>query len=681
MQDVVALKQQVNRIMLELNAVQGQLAANQSPTLSSPDTSFHPIPPVTPPSAVNQLRNGEFGHSNDTWFAPPPGAPTSDAGKECAWWFSNSIPAAGQLLDFAISPATPDNDTLKAYGDFGGVHPFYDPTKCDWDRNSGEARLTGTASLDAPLPTNRLVTPNRAVEYFGALIARRNSTIIIPDDCHIYAGLWDNTNSAPRPDWITGTAFPLTGEVRGTPAAVTERRYKVFAFTDRGYTYLSAELTVLNAPASFNGNVDVYLTWRLIPGILQYAVYRHDVVEGKYRLLRDSLIGSVYADNGVVLVDDVGGYPTPTDLLPKAYVATRENDLENVPVDGAPWGILTLNIPIPSDYDQGQTTGEQVLRVGMTTPLDRQMEDVVVTGGNPTITSATAEFTALDVGRTVILTKANDTLTTTVASVGSPTAADLTVAPSWNATDATLFIEEGGDHGILLDAAHMSYLSGAAFAPYPDDMNRLENGGQDPIAAPSSSSQGGSGGGGDPNPGGGGIGCVTWDCPITVWSGNTLETLMWKAIAIGESLFSGDIRANWVRSKPTARTLDLCLTRIKAHWLFDIEVPSSPGHRLITNNIDERGKAVENLRIGDSTLITIDGHVSRNAIREIVRTGTAADVGSFILGPGHVYCAGRIRYRSRWHGWIAAIMKRCGWREPVVGALSHNTKPVEGDRV
>ena len=189
--------QQVNKIQQMLNELTVQLGANQDglqpPTLSSPDTSFHPIPVVTPPSAVNQVRNGEYGHSNDTWNNPPPGASFSDAGKECFGWFTNDAPTPGQLLDFTTSPTNPDNQTLKAYIDDLGVHPFYDPTFCDWDRTAGEARLTGTKTLDALLPNNRLITPNRAVEYFGCLIARRNATIVIPDDLHIFAGLWDNT--------------------------------------------------------------------------------------------------------------------------------------------------------------------------------------------------------------------------------------------------------------------------------------------------------------------------------------------------------------------------------------------------------------------------------------------------------------------------------------------------------
>src|SRR6185503_7288088 len=117
---------------------------------------------------------------------------------------------------------------------------------------------------------------------------------------------------------------------------------------------------------------------------------------------------------------------------------------------------------------------------------------------------------------------------------------------------------------------HASYVSGAAFAPYPDDLNRLANGGQNPIASPNHS-QGGPGGGGDPGGGDGGIGCVAVDCPITVWIGNSLESLAWKAINAADVLFSGDLRPNHVVRKPKSRTLNLHLVRVKATWLYDIE--------------------------------------------------------------------------------------------------------------
>ena len=675
MKSDVQLRQQVNRLQLELSDLQSRL--NRGGSIQPPvrDSSFPTLTPIetpAPPSAVNQTRNGEAGHSNDTWFAPPPGAPTSDAGKECAWWFTHDPPVTGQVLDFTISPASPDNHTLKAFINDGGQHTFYNAQYCDWDRAQGEVRLTGDKTLDAPLPNNRLVIPNRPTQFLGCLIALRNSTIVVPAALRIFAGLWD----AQLGDWIAGAApFVVNHSVRGTPSGTTERRYRILASTDRGFTYLSEEETVVNAPSDAGySTADVLLTWQSIPGILEYKVYRHDVTAAKFRLLSEIGSGSnSYVDNGSVLNDDVGGYPEGTTNTPRAYVATQSQDLLDLPVDGQPWAPLFLNIPIPSDYDVSTTTGEQVLRIGMTNPLDRQMIDARVTNGSANLLSDSAVFTTLDVGRTISVSDGVNTLNTTIQALVDEE--NVTMADAWgfaDAVDATVSVTGGGDHGLLMDAIHLSYVSGAAFAPNPDDTNRLANGGQNPITAPTSSSQGGAGGGGSTGGGEGGIsdfGCIALDCPVNVLVGNALENLIWSAINVRDVLFSGNLRPNTVIRKPKRRTTNLHLVRINATWLYDIEVPCSPGHPLITNFLDSQGRAVENLRQGDLVLVAINGRVERKRIKEIIDTGQAADVATFSLYPGHIYSAGRVRWRGAFQRLLGRLFK-----PPVVGALAHNVK-------
>src|SRR5215217_6248883 len=137
MKSDVRLRQQVNRLQLELTDLQTRLNGGngrsvQPPSLNSPFPTLTPIQSPAPPSAVNQIRNGEAAHSNDTYFSPPPGAPTSDAGKECAWFFTHDPPFTGQILDLSISPANPDNHTLKAFIDDGGQHTHYNLQYCDW---------------------------------------------------------------------------------------------------------------------------------------------------------------------------------------------------------------------------------------------------------------------------------------------------------------------------------------------------------------------------------------------------------------------------------------------------------------------------------------------------------------------------------------------------------------------
>jgi len=675
MEDYQRLEADVARLRRRVEDLSGGGGSgSEPPALGSQFPVPTPLPVTVPPSAVSQIRNGEWGHSVDTWFNPPPGAALSDdIALEAAYWFSNVAPFNGQLLSFIDARTSSVNDALKSFLH----HSTYDVSRCDWDRATGEARFQGTASLDAPFPNNRMVTPNRAVEFLGALIARRNSTIVIPFDCHLYCGLWDN--SAAKLNWIAGTPFTLNYSVRGTPSSTTERRYKVYAFTDRGYTYLSSEAFVINAPGDFN-EADVYLSWKAIPGILQYWVYRFDVVDNQYQLLKKIGSGNPnYADNGNVKEHDVGGYPAATNTVPIAYVATREHELDSVAVDGEPWTSLALAPPIPSDYDSSATDGEQVLRVGLTKALDRQMVDAVSVSGSVVIESATGEFSSLDNGRDATLFDAEGNILHGPESITFIDATHVAfgTSVSTNNSGATLYIVGGGDHGLLIDALHISYVAGAAFAAYPDDLNRLDFGGQNPVAAPNHSSQGGAGGGGEIGPGGGGVGCITWDCPVNVWVGNSLESWSWAALRIGEYIFSGDLRASRIIAKPSSETDELHLLRVRASWLFDIEVPCSPRQPVITERLDTTGRAVKHLQPDDHALIGIDGKVSRQRIREIVNTRQPAETGIFTLTPGHVFFAGRPRYRTFIHRSIAWILRKLGYRLPVVGVALHNAKPLE----
>lgn len=675
------LKQAVAKLQRQMpSALEGGdgSGGHMTPVVGSEFPVPTPLKPATAPSAVSQIRNGEINHSVDTWFNPPPGSPLADVGKEAAFWFSNTVPVAGQILSFIDARTAAANDTLKSYTP---AHSTYSPTRCDWDRLTGEARFQGTATLDAPLPNNRIVTPNRKVEYLGALIARRNSTIVAPFDCHLFCGIWDNTNSAPRPGWVKGTPFVIAATVRGgVPATTTERRYKVFAFTDRGYTFLSAEFPLVGAPSDAEfATHDVYLTWKPIPGILQYHVYRYDVVAGKYRLLKRIGSGNAnYGDNNRIEDPDTA-YPAFTNSTPIAYVATREHELDSVAVDGQPWTPLVLAPAVPDDYDVGTTTAEQVLRLGCTKALDRMMIDGSTVAGTPTVQSATGDFTALDTGRTATLFDVNGNVLHGPEVITYVSAAKVDFATNVVTThaDAVLYIVGGGDHGLLIDAIHVSYVEGAAFAAYPDDLNRLANGGQNPIAAPNHSSQGGAGGAGGVDPGEGGIGCITLDCPVNVWVGNTLESWPWKAVKLGEYLFSGDLRASRVLAKPrpaSGQTDNLHLLRVRATWLYDIELPCSPAQPVITERLDATGRAVEHLTPRGYALITIDGHIKRKKIREIVATGKEAETGIFTLSPSHFFSAGDIRYRTPIHRLIGRILNKFR-REPVVGVMLHNVKP------
>lgn len=640
--------------------------------LGSPSDGDFTPPPVAPPvSAVNQLRNGDFSHSVRTWNNGAIG----NQDYETAHWFSHDAPVAAQQLDestgFADLNIDADgnaatNKTLKS-----SLHASYSALMCAWDRAHGVASLQGTKSLDAPLPSNT-ATPNAGQMCVGMRAALKDEYIVVPSGFRVYAGLWDNT--AGQRDWIkASSSFTLNSEVRGTPGATVERRYKVYLFTDRGYTFISSESIELAAPsdASFSSTVDVLLTWDLIPGVLEAHIYRFTPGTGTYALLEKTSANS-YADNGTTqtVSPPVAAYPTATDDRAKAYVATATGALDDLPVDGvdAAWESLFFNIPVPSGYDMSATTDKQWLRVGQNMALDRRVTDAVVNNGSPTLTSATAAFTALDTGRSVTVTKGANTHTTTITYVNPTT---VTMAANWphaSAVDATLYVTGGGDQGLLLDLVHASYVPNAVYAPHPEDLNRP----LPPAAAPNGSNQGGVGEGGGGSAGDGGVACVEVSEPVCVFTGERVAAVPFREVGIGQALFTGSLQHSRVMKKMRG-VQPLVLLRAEN----GVELLCSPSHRVITTRRDTEGRAVETLRTGDSLMTYLRGRVEMSRVAGVWDMGEAGEVGTFRLAPCPVYVAGRYAPAGWWKRVRLWLRDVAGRPEEPAGVLSHNVKRVE----
>lgn len=633
-------------------------------------TDFAPIPtPAPTPTSDQQLRNGDESHSVGSWFEAAVVA--NDEFKEAAHWFSNNTPAAGQALSFIDARTSSVNKTLK-----NSAHSTYDPAFCDWDSTRGVARLTGTKSLDALL-SGSPVTAGRT-EYFGSRVALRNSQIVVPSGGGIAAMLYNNTGGSE--DFMKAeNTFHLSGVRRdnGTPpAGTTERRYKILAETDRGYSFLSDEYIDVNAPddPSF-ATTDEYLTWDRIDGVLKYKVYRHDITAAKYRLLHEVTSGSnTYGDNGTIEAghDNEGGYPVATNDRIVCYVATLDGALSNLPVDGvSDWADLWLNIPVPDPLTSA-ASGAQVFRLALTKALDRKMVDAVSTAANARVGSATAVFSALDTGRTATLFAADGVTVLhgpeTITYVDA-THVDFATNVATTNANVILYIVGGGDHGLLIDLLHLSYQDRAKFSFWPEDRNRTLQ----PTAAPTTTGQGGIGTGGDGgNPGDGGIGCITLDMPVTRWLGNTLTSSPYRLIRLGECLFSGNIVPNWVRHKPPSHTEDVQEVTVETgSWFYDLYFECSPGHPLILETLDVNGTPVSKCRRGDKMLIHVDGHIRRKRIKRIIATGRSAEVGTFTLQSGHLYAAGRPKFKSVFH---QALFWLLGKKVPIVAGVFHNRK-------
>jgi hypothetical protein len=666
--DVVNIRADLDELTRRFNEQSGQ-SSDTTALGAVTQNQLEPQPvPATPaiPPQDQQLRNTDFSYTVNG-YKDTVAAPGTDKVREAAFWFSNDSVVAGQTLSLTDAETSSTNKTLKTPD-----HSTYDAAYCDYDISIGCARMTGVKSLDAPFPTSPIY-PGRT-EYSGARVALRNSQIRVPTDCHLGAFLYDNNGK----DVIkAGAAFHITAAVRGTPAATTDRKYKVLAKTDKGFSYLSDEADVAAAPSDADfasGTADVDLEWDAIPGILEYWVYRHDITAAKYRLLIVISNGAnTYADNNYQLNSDTGGYPSSTDTTLKSYVATSDGELTKLPVNGvdASWADLFLNVPVPTSV-AALGAGFQWYRLQLDKAMDREFAGVTTINGNTTISTGVDQFVSLDAGRTVNLTSADGlhTLTTTVASYTDTKHVVLTAAPTWGDSNTDIYITGGGDHGLLIDLIHVGYVAQAKWGAYPDDLTRA----LPPAATPSSSGQGGTGSGGGSgsgDPGGGGIGCITADMPVTRWYGHALVGEPFRLTKIRTVLFSGNLKPNWIVLKHRAYTDDLHAVKVRANWFFDIYLECSPGHPLISGHLDGHGHQVIALKPGDYVLAHVNGHVQRHRIFSIRRLGRESDVFTYSLRPAHIYAAGMPIFRSRWRKFLHWLLRM---DTPVVGLMSKNVK-------
>jgi hypothetical protein len=670
-------------LRLRVGELGARLGANaRTPLGSRPGFDFEPVASPERKTAPNDLRNGDYGHSVNTWNEAAPSG--GDKDKECAHWFSHDAPSAAQALDESTSltdlnvdgDATPaTNKTLKY-----SSHSTYSALYSDWERSKGLARLQGTKTLDAPYPSNQSIFPGRT-KCIDLIAALANEFIVVPSGFRLWVGLYDNT-AAKRDFLKAASAFRINSATvrNGTPSAPRELRYRIYAETDRGYTFLSDEFVQPNAPsdAEFNAGLDVYLSWQKIEGILTYMVYRYDPVAAVIRLLERIDNGATtYGDNNRYEPVAVAAYPTATDDRAKAYVATRTGELDSLAIDGvsAAWSSLFFNVPPPALADLSATTDKIWFRMGQNMALDRRVTDAVVNNGSPTLVSATAAFTSLDTGRTVTVTDAlGNTKTATVTYVNATT---VTMASNWthaNAVGCTLLVVGGGDHGLLVDLVHSSYIENASFSPSPED-DRLDKGGQQPVAAPNGSSQGGVGtGGSGEGSGEGGLRCVEVSEPVAVMVGGRLASLPFSRVCRGDAVVSGDLVPNVVREIKRAQCEELWSVRTEN----GVDLLCSPTHRLITGRSDRTGRAVRDLRAGEFVLTFVRDHVERSRLWECETAGFGGEVGTFSLGPGHVYVAGREARRGFWRRLLDRALMLAGLRaRGPVGLLSHNLKIAE----
>jgi hypothetical protein len=552
-----------------------------------------------------------------------------------------------QLLLETNSLTSTTNNELKT-----SAHVNYNPRYSKWDSTSGQGDLTGTMTIDALMPMNNIdaTTPLARVSLIAA---RRNSYIEIPEECLFGAGIWDNTSG--QRCFLTGD-IGFTAATVGTPGTTT-RAFRILLTSDRGYSLLSDEVTIINAPADgfFSSTSNIQMSWKQQAGQLQVAIY--EFTSGVYRLVANVSSATSYIYEGDYL-QVVGGYPTATGTELTATYFTQTGDMSDLGVNGIVpfWDTVNFPIGVPDTYNKGNTTDRQWVRLWMTVAANLFIPSNVTTDGTTTITIPTgilntAEYgtggTSLYVGLEV---QVFDSLgaqisTETITSVTSDTAIVVTGTVA-SGTNRQLRIVGGGFHGILVDKIHLGYDLNTAFAPNANDVRALQ-----PLAAPNGSSQGTTGAGGT---GGGVDTCIAMDTPVKTIDGATsvqfaLPGQRWATVGLRPNLLRKlRLGMDYVRRVRTANGCEIICTDTEA---------------FIRDRDDEKGTPLWHLRVGDSVLTEIDDRIEETTIVSISPFLGKMQVFTPVLSGSHLFLAGRLKlmWHQRLWNWLTRQKQITGY--------------------
>ncbi len=603
----------------------------------------------------NLLWNGELGHSVNSWFDSSYGA--TDKAFECAHFFSHDGTLSGLALDPTDARTSSTNKTLKATG-----HSTYSSAYGKWNSENGWGEIQGIKTIDVLLPSN-MIDATTPLARVSMIAAKRNAYIELTEACLMFAGIYDNTSGQRK--FLSGD-LGFTATLNGTPAASTiERRYKIFAQSDRGFTLLSSEVTIAAAPADglFTSTKNISMSWKQQAGQLQVSIYEYIPSLAEYRLIKQVSSGTSYIHDGTFLTV-VAGYPSsPTGTTREASFYTKTGEMTLLATNGVSlkWDTINFPIAVPNDYDKSLTTDRQWLRIGLTVAPNLLIPGVT-SDGSTTITAPAnvfdAEYAADFVGKTVYVYDSNETLlyTTTVSSRTNDTQIVLGTAIAAG-TARIVRIVAAGFHGIVVDKVHLGYQQNTSYAPNANDFRTLQ-----PVAAPTSSDQGGVGDGGS----GGGVetGCVIGRTLIKQGDGS------WQPIdkAIeGDLWASGEFKPNLVtKLKMSFQPV----RRVRA--ANGCEVVCTDTERFVRDRSDHNGTDLFRLRIGDEVLTEINGKIETSKLLEISAFLPKKEfVFTPTLSQNRLFIAGEIKAKYSWWEFFKFML----WgKRKVGGFVLHNRK-------
>lgn len=547
---------------------------------------------------------------------------------------------------------TPINYTLKS-----DDHPSYAASQTNWTRSdspAGVARLNEDWTLDAPLVQPTAEPGYTMFAVFNCALANRY--IYAPPGARITCGLYALQDG--EWDYLRGD-FTVTAEVSGTVGTPTSRDYRIHARTSRGFSILSDVTTVASAPSDsdFTGGARVVLSWPkpLQFGIIGYDIYR--LTGATYVLLERVETGlTSYIDNNSSLPESVSGYPS-ADLSGLApFTATQDSVVANLAIDGVDtnWDTLPFALRVPANYDHSLTdfSRKQWVRwnlIGLNGGrFDIRVTDANLSAGDETLTSASGQFTAGMVGKTVVLTntkhgESTTVHTTTIASYTSPTEVELTADAGLNRyVDAVCVIEGAADTNVLyLDLAHLSFGESAIFGFHPDDLS--PDRGTPPVAA-NGSNQGGTS---PPAPGGGGGAPGDDGAPICPW----IEEMVTVTDGSG-SIYkkkAGDLLPTCLGGEYAIVGHRMSAITSLKYGIADVweattqngyKARTSDTHKYLTGPKDKHGRKLASINVGDPILTQIEGEDVETTLESKYLVEKRAIVVEIGLAPTPIYLIG-----------------------------------------
>ncbi len=564
----------------------------------------------------------------------------------------------------------------------------YFPQFARWDSTNGWAEMTGTTTVDQPLPMN-FVDATVNLARVSLIAARKNSFIEIPDEAKMAVGIFDNTSGERQ--FLQGS-IGLQASFNGIPDPAGDRRdFRVLLTSDRGYQLLSEIVSVYNTPATLDATHNITLAWAQQAGQLQVDIIEYDPSgTPEYRLIAQVSAATSFIYQGAYLRLLPDGWPSATGTVLDATYFTQTADMADLATNGVSgfWDTVNFPIEVPNNYDKGVTTDRQWLRVWMTQAPNLFITDAVTDGTGlvaiPDGAVNTADFASggycgtgvgpwtipyssgaatesLYVDLVVQVYDVDDALlaTTSIDTVTSNTSITLAANVAAGAS-RKIRIVGAGFHGILIDKVHLGFQQNTSYAPNALDVRSLQ-----PLAAPSSSTQGGVGGGGS---GGGIIRCVAKGTPIKMHVG------IWKPVEttrVGQLWAAAGLQPNTLIKIKPSYALVRKVTAENGVWIYCTDT-----EKFMVDGLDTDGTKLMALRVGDTVVTEIDGAIEITRIAEISAHVGRMEVYSPTVSHSKLFVAGQIE-RTWWQVVRDRLLAR--WIKPRVGGFVLHNKEQDPD--